>query len=481
MGIKIPPIGITRDVVIYEYSINPQLPDSLRMLGKMTVDSSSKKVDSTFWTTHDVLPLTAEQNSAYLKLDSTQTLEKKFAPSGAAMDFMKASSIGILSYLDVTFNRIEAWHLGISKSVDTLVNGLGVRGGAAYGTADHKWKWHAGATWQFGDPVARSANFGVAVMKMSERMWSVAIDAYDRLEEFPLVLMKDRFINIFNCLLSHSDAYDYYSARGGAVSLTYVPGTYWHMTLTGLSELQRSLSKNTEYSFFNRSEIYPDNPSIIDGQMNTLKLGAIYSTTEAPGMARHAFKASVAVEHSAPSLNSDYSLTQMNLKLRGKISTSNYDLLFPPSLTIVLNAGTTAGHLPPQRYFSLASNVLFVGEQGTVHGTGSREFYGDRYAECSVEYNFRRAPFALTGIRWLYESKLEFILTAAAARTWFSDKTLRIPHFQVHDTEGWYYEAGIGVSNILDIFRVDLTYRFTQPRDIVLTLLLSDFLAGLAQ
>ena len=146
MGIKIPPIGLERDVVIYDYRVNPELPDSIRNISKTAFDSSAKKIDSTFWATHDVLPLTAEQDSAYHKLDSTQTLEKQLAPSGAMMSLMNLMSTGVFSYLDLTFNRVEAWHLGISKTADSLTNDLGVRGGAAYGTADERWKWHAGAT-----------------------------------------------------------------------------------------------------------------------------------------------------------------------------------------------------------------------------------------------------------------------------------------------------------------------------------------------
>jgi hypothetical protein len=425
--------------------------------------------------------LTAEQNTAYHKLDSTQTLEKQFAPSGAMMSFMNSLSTGIFSYLDLTFNRVEAWHLGISKTEDSLTNAFGIRGGVAYGTADEKWKWHAGATLSFGDTVSHSTLFGAAAITLSDRRWSFALDAYDQLEEYPLVLMKDRFFNIFNALFAHADAYDYYAAHGVRAALTYVPSGSWRISLVGLSENQQSLAKHTEYSFFNRSEIYPDNPSIIDGRMNSFTLSARYATTEMPSITRNAFSASTTIEYSDPFLKSDYSFTQINVKLRGKISTMNYNLLFPPSLTVIFNAGTTEGHLPPQRYFSLASNVFFVGEQGTLHGVGSREYYGDRYAVGSIEYNFRRAPFALTGIKALYESKLEFIVTGTMARSWFSDRTLRAPQFPVKDTDGWYYEAGIGVSNILDFFRIDMSYRFTQPGKVVLTLLLSDFVSGFAR
>jgi hypothetical protein len=481
MGIKFPPIGLEREVVIYDYRVNPELPDSIRKISKTAVDSSAKKIDSTFWAAHDVLPLTIEQDSAYHKLDSTQTLEKQFAPSGAMMNLLKSMTSGIFSYLDLTFNRVEAWHVGVSKTVDSLTNNLGVRGGASYGTANRTWNWHAGATFSFGDSVNRSVSFGSAALSISDRRWSVALDMYNQLEEFPLVMIKDPFFNMLNALLTHADAYDYYAARGVKAAWTYMPAASWRVTLTGLTENQQSLVKHTEYSFFDRSKMYPDNPSIVDGTLNSITLSARYSTTETPGITRNAFNATASMEYSDPSLMSDFSFIQLNLHLREKISTMNYNLLFPPSLTVVFNAGGTIRHLPPQRYFSLASDVLFVGEQGTLHNVQAREFYGDRYAECSIEYNFRRAPFALSGIRPLYESKLEFIIIGAAARSWLSDQVLRTPQFPVHDTHGWYYEAGIGISNIFDFFRIDLTYRFTQPSEVNLTLMFSEFVSGLVR
>ena len=267
MGMRFPPIGIERNIVIYDYSVNPELPDSIRNITKTAIDSSAKKIDSTFWATHDVLPLTVEQNCAYHKLDSTQTLEKQFAPSGAMMDLINAMSTGILSYLDLTFNRVEAWHLGISKNADSLTSDLGVRGGVAYGTADRSWKWHAGATLSFGDTVNRSVSLGAAAISMSDRRWSVALDMYNQLAVFPLVLMEDQFSNMFNALLTHSDAYDYYAARGLNVALTYVPAASWRVAMAGLTENQQSLAKHTEYSFFDRSRIYPENPSIVDGKI----------------------------------------------------------------------------------------------------------------------------------------------------------------------------------------------------------------------
>lgn len=481
MGIKIPPIGLMRDVVIYDYRVNPGFADTVRSMKKFSVDSSSKKIDTVFWTVHNVLPLTAEQDTAYHKLDSTQTLEKQFAPNGATAKVLTALASGPLSYLDLSYNRVEGGHLGVSKTIDSVFGNLSVRGGVAYGTADYDWKWNAGATWQFGGDRQSYLSFGGASIQTSEKMYSLGFDVYHQIDDYPSDILKESFTNSISALFVHSDDRDYYLRQGGDIEFSYLPVASTRMTLTAYAETENSLAKQTEYSIFNTSRLFRDNPLIADGQMNSLKLSLSYASTPIVSFARHAFHASIDVEHTSPLLGSDFSFTQFNLKLRQKISTMNDNLAFPPSLTVYVLGGTTIGHLPPQRYFSLSSNISYLGIPGMLHGIEPREFWGDQYAEVFVEHNFRRAPFALSGIKALYESNLEFIVYAGAARSWLTENAMIIPDVHTTDTRQWYYEAGIGISNILDFFRIDFTYRFLEPAGLGVKVSVSDFVSGFFQ
>lgn len=76
------------------------------------------------------------------------------------------------------------------------------------------------------------------------------------------------------------------------------------------------------------------------------------------------------------------------------------------------------------------------------------------------------------------ESNLELIIEANAARSWFSGKELHIPLFPARDSHGWYYEASIGTSNIVDLFRFDITRRFSSPVGWAYSLTISDFIMG---
>ena len=481
MGLKIPSIGVAKDVVVYDYLINPELPDSLRTMSRATVDSVSTKVDSAFWAVHNVLPLTTEEDRAYQKLDSTQSLEKQFAPSGFLATLLTTTSTGPLSYLDFSFNRLEAWHLGLSKRTDIVSGIFDVHGGAAYGTADRIWKWDAGSTWSFGDIVIGNSSMGTTTFFETERRYSISIDGYRQLQIFPLSVLQDRFFNAIDALFTHEDIYDYFIAHGGALSFMYHPVSQFHLTLTAISEEEQSAAKNTEYSFFYRSHSYRENPSIVDGQMNSLKLAASYASTAMFSLRPQALIATAQIEHTEPSWNSDFSFTQANAKLSVKIPVMNTNLLFPPSITVVLEGGTTAGHLPVQRWFSLVSPEVLIGEVGNLHDVDAYDFFGDQYVKFYTEYNFRRAPFVWTGIRSFYESNLEFIVFSGMARSWLSNNVLASSNVPMHDTRGWYYEVGAGISNILDFFRFDVAYRLSQPQGWNFTLRISDIISGLVK
>jgi hypothetical protein len=114
-----------------------------------------------------------------------------------------------------------------------------------------------------------------------------------------------------------------------------------------------------------------------------------------------------------------------------------------------------------------------------LKGLNRREFYGDRFIAFTMDHNFRRVLFAPFDIQWLMESNLELIVEANASRSWFSGNERRTPFFPARDSHGWYTEASIGISNILDLFRFDVTRRFTSPAEWTYTLSVSDFIMGL--
>lgn len=479
MGISFPAFGIERDVVIYDYAINPEFPDSIRRLNKFTVDSSATKYDSTFWSEHDVLPLTAEQDTAYKTLDSTQTLGKKFAPRGATVSVLNfmGSSAGMA---DLWFNRVEGFHLGVSSSIDSaLSDDVAMRGGFGYGFADKDLKYNAGMTFHFGDKQSQGTLAGFASIIQTRKIFTLSADLYDKHINMPHTLFSGFLINSFTALISKDDVYDYYRSKGVNVSLTYVPLPSTRISFSAVAEQHLSLFQHTTFAWFGKGRSYRAHPQIANGQFNALRLSASFNPSGILSFVKDAFTASAYIDHTSPSLASDFNYTQAHLNLRGKISTMNREeLLFPPSLNLFLAFGATSGNLPPQRYFTPTTNLMAFTPLGTLLGARTREFYGDRFVTASIEHNFRRVLFAPLGSTWLMESNLELVIGGTVSRYWLSNDALRVPTFRAGDTNGWYYETSAGIQNIFDVFRIDVTRRFASPKDIVLSLTVSDFITG---
>jgi hypothetical protein len=63
------------------------------------------------------------------------------------------------------------------------------------------------------------------------------------------------------------------------------------------------------------------------------------------------------------------------------------------------------------------------------------------------------------GISFLEKAGIELIFTGGLARTWMSSATSNQLPFTVRTTDGWYKEAGFGISRILGLLRADFTWR----------------------
>ena len=73
----------------------------------------------------------------------------------------------------------------------------------------------------------------------------------------------------------------------------------------------------------------------------------------------------------------------------------------------------------------------------------------------------------MLGIPFLYKSGIEFLINGTAAQSWLNGTSM---------TNGWYYEAGIGIGKIFDLIRADVTYRLSNPKELFFTIGISSVL-----
>jgi hypothetical protein len=376
-------------------------------------------------------------------------MEKQFQPSGPLV-WLTSGPGTYLQYARIRFNRVEGLLLGANLKKDSVTDRLSLSGSAAYGFSDKRATFGLGAEF-FLD---------------SLRRYSFGIEGYKELDHIPDEGFYDDIAILAGTLFGKNDYRDYFYTRGWRIWLGARPIHRLALRLTYQNQDERTARQRTDYSFFYRNDKYRPNPPIADGTARTLKLAARYGDEPVPlGLIAQDF-AELDIEHSGRGiLSSAFDYTRA--VVRGEIHVQTYSqrLLFAPTLSLRLTAGTSGGQLPPQRLFSLESAYDGFGPFGVLRGGRVKEFAGHRFVVLSLEHNFRNTPFLILNIPLLYKNGIELIIHGTAARSWSSS-----PLSFGRATDGWYMEAGFGISRILGLFRLDYTYRFANPRNSFISL-----------
>ena len=450
-GIKFPNLGIDANSTIYDYRINKTIPDTIFQKPRRSVLNEAEKIDSTFWKQHEVLPLTGEEQLAYQKLDSTQTFDKQFKPTGALATLGDLSN-SFLKYIDLRFNRVEGFFLGGSFEKDSIFNQLKLGASLGYGFADKIPKGKMSAEYFLNE----------------KRTLSLKVNAFRTISNFPDENYYSDFDLGLDALLDKDDYRDYYYSTGLSTLLNLKPMSKTTLEVGVQSVQEMDAMQNTDFSVFYRDSHYRTQPSIKEGMARSVIGKVHYGDNPFPLNIIATDFAEIEWEHSnnalLPTL-SDFSRVVMEVDYHTKTFLRRN--LFAPTLTIKALAGVSTGDLPPQRQFMLESALGVFAPFGVLKGAREKEFGGDQILALTVEHNFRSIPFLWLNIPFFYKNSIEIVTFATIAQT----KTMmKSPPTFIHSTNGWYSEAGIGISRIFGLLRIDITRRFTTPSAWVLTL-----------
>jgi len=450
-GFTFPRIGFDQTSVIYDYRINAEFPDTMRLRARRTKAPEAEVYDSLFWTRTEVLPLTSEERHAYITLDSTQTLQRQFEPKGP-LSFLGGPVQSVIRILDVRFNRVEGFFGGIDLKRDSVISWLGVRAKLGYGFADRKTK----------------GSLGFTLFADSGRKISVGFDLYRDIDYFYEDGLVGTFMVTASALFAKNDRRDYCYAEGWSASARVRPLRILSATLTYRAERHGVAEKRTDFSLFYRKHRYRDNPLADEGMLRTVTFkGRIGQDPIAINL--------IPVDHFELELETAAKgiLTGSSGFTRGVVrgeihlATFLRRNLFHPLLSARVVVGLSNGALPPQRMFSLESGGTGFGPFGVMRGMEVREFSGEQFVMISLEHNFRSIPMLALNIPYLYKRNIELVIHGAAARSWTRSERHSI---YGHPTDGWYVEGGIGISRLFGLLRVDLTRRFMAPSQYVVTL-----------
>ncbi len=476
--ISIPRMGIDQTSILYAYEVNVPIPDSIfaRTEAVMALPEAAE-VDSLYWERNVFLPLTQREEVAYTRLDSTQTLERQFAPEGFGMTFTgdeEGATLGLgrdsgpvgealgwlLQGLDLWYSRVEGTHLGYRVDVTPFGGPLTLRARGGQGLSAELWSWETVADLTLGQ-----VGFTAA--------W------YDRVAASPDAGFYPTLLNTAMTVLMKEDYPDYHRSRGlrlgltGRIPLDTDMPSDVRLELYGAGERHRTLPVVTDWSLFRRDGLSRPNPVAEEGEVD--RWGAVLSVgrpeSDAGIMTGRGLR--LWAERGSGVLDGvDRDWTRLDGVLSFAVPTLTARWFFPPQLVVRLAGGWSEGPLPVQLWGAPETSLGLYGPQGGLRAADPREFTGTRYASATVEHNFRNLLFRTLGLHHWADRGLEILVhggAAAARRDLPGGTTLRLP------VDGVDYEAGVGLGRLWDIFRLDVTHELTGARRWVLTLALTTF------
>ncbi|MEM6336804.1 MAG: DUF5686 family protein, partial [Bacteroidota bacterium] len=151
-GLSLPPILLDQVTRLSDYAVNAAVPDSLFERNRFLAATDSSVSVDTLFAARDLVPLTARESEAYAEIDSTQTLDKAYAPTGALARFTQTNSsegnvsmgsdgtgspLGLSPH--VGFNRVDGFALGAIAS--RRFGPVRLSGGGSYLTSAERWSY----------------------------------------------------------------------------------------------------------------------------------------------------------------------------------------------------------------------------------------------------------------------------------------------------------------------------------------------------
>ncbi len=442
--------------VLYDYTINEELPRGLFGRYEVQVDPGADAAGPEKWEGWQILPLTTAEVDAYVRIEREVAeltgvrkvlINMLLGRSGAGSG---TSRIVTTSFSDFFhFNRVEGMYLGAGLTLsDRLpLTDITLRGG--YGFADRTWKYSLEFERILSEAPELVGGFGLD----RSLVWREGLDFYT----------PSRITSLG--LFYHIDPVAYYLQQGWSFWLRFRPIGIVNLAYLYQDREHSSVTRNTDFSIFNSSRTYRENAPIIGGRMRSGTFSAEIDTRKFIQAGRmdiliegeNSIRIRGDLEISdASAWKSDFSFLRMMVMADIHLNTvgSGY-------LETILRGGISSGELPPQLMFDLYGGAGGAYQRGAFMSLEAGEFAGDTMGLIWMEHNFRSWPLRLLGLRPRGQFDVDLLLHGAVGWCSIKDFNSGLRGYGANATRDTHWEVGVGVSRLMTFLRLDYTWRMT--------------------
>lgn len=463
-----PRLDIMIETLASDYRMNIPMPEELFDRRRVELAEEAERFDTAYWRDNLPIPLRAEEEQAYDAIRRV-TDNPDSAAGGGLIDKTLGGLVRALGTLTrrpftgfediIRYNRVHGLYLGLGLRDEILGPHLEGSLTVGHGLADTHWYGELGLT-SYLDDARRFTVEGELYRKLARRdnPYTVGIMGIS-----------------LGSFLFRNDYGDYYYADGFDLSAAVGFGQqrfirrdeFVHpstIRLTYRDQMDRSAPNNAAFALLGGERSFRPDPPVIAGRMRSLLLEVDLGYNPLRRVAPVGLH--LAGEISSPRiLGSDFDFQQLTGALM--IRTRTLPLW---RLDLRLSGGISRGALPPQRFYSLESQLSSTAAEGAFRGMSVKEFYGDRFAAATFEHSFGEVIPGVLRIPNLASFGIEMILHGGVGWTAFTDAarfgtldgvTFRLPSTDV-TRERVYYEAGLALNRLLIFLRADVTARLSQ-------------------
>ncbi|MDZ7399327.1 MAG: DUF5686 family protein [candidate division KSB1 bacterium] len=456
MGIK---LKIYRLIEFTNYEVNAELPDSSKIIDQKVVyqidpELEKKVIPDTTYRNR----LTKEEQDQIIK-----QIEDRFLSAKLLTDLIQSDAIAeqavkigweqrvgpyfhfaqqIANYF--RYNRVEGLAVRYGFNLSNLImKNSAISVNAGYGFKDQRWKGDA----------------ALLVFLNHQKNVFIETNVYRSIgyEEPSRLITTGK--NTFTSLLYKGDYRDYYYKQGANLGLGFLPSENLAMKLLFVSQEEKSAANHTRFSLFKYSQPFRLNPEIAEGRFNGLQATLLYRI--------YNFDLDLLAEYTdMKNLGSDFSYAFIKGSLQKRFRPTEFS-----DLTFFTAGAAATGKLAPQRWFDFGGKT-FLNYHGNLRGADYKAFTGDRMVNATLEYAINGSEFYHRGLKAGLVKGLKLHLWSGIGWSKLSERSQNFAsniNAPTATTEGIYHEFGLGLSDRLNILRVDVVWNNVEKNKLLLS------------
>ena len=446
-------IGFEINTILFDYKINPVLSADRFDLAIVTVIPDADKRDSTYWIVTQSIPSTNEEQEAYQRIDSLESIPRKFLD-----DFnILSTRLRLTDRLFISaplglyhFNRVEGHALDFGFFLeDALDQRLNSQFQLAYGFSDKKLKKDFSASYLFGD----------------YRTYMLKLNAYDRLNVlFGESENYNEITATLLALIAKEEFRDYYYSNGWDVKFGGEVFPVLNLELGFMNRTDNGAINNSNFSFFYKDRTFRLNPPIYETKVNALTAG--FKLDFRNYIEDGYFRRRTSLGRSYITFAGDVSYSNKDLLNSGvdftiyKLSSNAFVRTFRSAVLNIRAFGMyNDGTLPYQYLYALPGNINLLSADYSFRTLNINEIFGDKVFTLNLEHNFRDELFKMLRIPVLKDIELTLTTFFNAAVTEMGEKSSAILPQNIKTFPKPFYEIGFGIGQVLLPLKVDFAWR----------------------